>query len=175
MDARALTTQPGYPGLRGQIALRWVDGESPDEVLRQATWWQNEAELLASEDPAAELARNVSRSGPAPVAIGPLSWLSAAPDSLRDHPESGPYLDRMAAVISDLEVAATQPTDRPPSSRAGSVRSAPTRPAATSFASPWSANAGDRPLTTGVTRPSGDTSSRAQNLRSQVEACRSGH
>ena len=24
---------PGYPGLRGQIALRWVDGESPNEVL----------------------------------------------------------------------------------------------------------------------------------------------
>ena len=65
-----LTNQPGYPGLRGQIALRWVDGESPDEILQQATWWHDEAELLASEDPAAALARSVSRSGPAPVAIG---------------------------------------------------------------------------------------------------------
>ena len=108
-----LTDQPGYPGLRGQIALRWVDGESPDEILKQATWWQDKGELLASEDSAAALARSVSRSGPTPVAIGPLSWLSAAPDSLREHPEAGPYLDRMTAVISDLEVAANQPTGSP--------------------------------------------------------------
>ncbi len=108
-----LCDQPGYPGLRGKIALRWVDGESPDEVLRQATWWQDKAELLASEDSAAELARSVSRSGPAPVPIGPMSWVSAAPDSLREHPEVGPYLDRMTAVISDLAVAANQPAGSP--------------------------------------------------------------
>ena len=108
-----LCDQPGYPGLRGQIALRWVDGESPDEVLREATWWQDKAELFASEDSAAELARSVSRSGPAPVPIGPLSWLSAAPDSLRDHPEAGPYLDRMAGAIGELVVTANQPTGSP--------------------------------------------------------------
>ena len=108
-----LCDQPGYPGLRGQIALRWVDGESPDEVLRQATWWQDKAELLASEDSAAELARSVSRSGPAPVPIGPMSWVSAAPDSLRDHAEAGPYLDRMAGAISELVVATNQEAGSP--------------------------------------------------------------
>ena len=108
-----LCDQPGYPGLRGQIALRWVDGESPDEVLRQATWWHDKAELLASEDPAAELARSVSRSGPAPVPIGPMSWVSAAPDSLRDHAEAGPYLDRMAGAISELVVATNQEAGSP--------------------------------------------------------------
>ena len=45
--------------------------ESPKEIVEQATWWRNEAELLASEDPAAALARSVSRCGPVPVAIGP--------------------------------------------------------------------------------------------------------
>ena len=116
-----LTTQPGYPTLRGQIALRWVDGESPGEILKQATWWLNEGELQAAEDPAAALARNVTRSGPTPVAIGTLSWLPAAPDSLRKHPEFGPYLDRMTAVISDLVVAAAETTGLAPSgSRAGS-------------------------------------------------------
>ena len=38
-----LTNQPGYAGLRGQIALRWVDGESPKEVVEEATWWQSQA------------------------------------------------------------------------------------------------------------------------------------
>lgn len=108
-----LTTQPGYPTLRGQIALRWVDGESPGEILKQATWWLNEGELDAAQDPAAALARNVTRSGPTRVAIGTMSWLPAAPDPLRRHPEFGPYLDRMTAVISDLEVAADQPTGSP--------------------------------------------------------------
>ena len=108
-----LCDQPGYPSLRGQIALRWVDGESPDEVLRQATWWQDKAQLLASEDSAAELARSVSRSGPAPVPIGPMSWVSAVPDSLRDHAEAGPYLDRMVSAITELVVATNQHAGSP--------------------------------------------------------------
>lgn len=53
-----LRDQPRYPNLRGQIALRWVDGESPDKVLRQATWWQDEAQpIAAAEDSGSELAR----------------------------------------------------------------------------------------------------------------------
>ena len=43
-----LTTQPCSPPGRGQIALRWVDGESPGEILKQATWWLNEGELNGS-------------------------------------------------------------------------------------------------------------------------------
>ncbi|GAA4714057.1 hypothetical protein GCM10025782_08750 [Pedococcus ginsenosidimutans] len=38
---RGLTSQPGYGGLRGRIALRWVDGESPDEAVEEATWRTN--------------------------------------------------------------------------------------------------------------------------------------
>lgn len=108
-----LTTRPGYPTLRGQIALRWVDGESPGEILKQATWWLSEGELDAAEDPAAVLARNVTRSGPTPVAIGTLSWLPAVPDSLREDPEFSRYLDRMTADIRDLEVAAGPHTGSP--------------------------------------------------------------
>lgn len=37
-----LTNQPGYAGLRCQIALRWVDGESPREIVEQATWWRDQ-------------------------------------------------------------------------------------------------------------------------------------
>ena len=104
-----LTNQPGYAGLRGQIALRWVDGESPKEVVEEATWWQSQADLLASEDPAAVLARGVSRCGPVPVEISPRAWLTVVPEALRTHPEIGPYLERMMAAIGDLEAAATQP------------------------------------------------------------------
>ena len=67
-----LTQQPGYAGLPGQVALRWVDGESPKEIVEQATWWQDQADLLASEDHATALARGVSRCGPVPVEIGPV-------------------------------------------------------------------------------------------------------
>ncbi|GAA4404965.1 hypothetical protein GCM10023168_18220 [Fodinibacter luteus] len=105
-----LSDQPGYPGLLGQIALRWVGGESPDEVLRQATWWQDRADPLASEDPAAELARSVSRYGPEPEMISPKLWLSAAPDSLRRHPDVGPYIDRLSDAIHVAFVAANNAT-----------------------------------------------------------------
>lgn len=101
-----LTNQPGYAGLRGKIALRWVDGESPKEIVEQATWWQDEGDLHAAEDPAAALARGVSRRGPVPVEIGPHTWLSTVPDSLRAHPETRSYLDRMTEAIGALVVTA---------------------------------------------------------------------
>ncbi|MDT0212568.1 MobF family relaxase [Rothia sp. ARF10] len=109
-----LTNQPGYAGLRGQIALRWVDGESPKEIVEQATWWQDEGALHAAEDPAAALARGVSRGGLVPVEIGPHTWLTAVPDSLRAHPEAGSYLDRMTEAIGALVVAAGHYTAAPP-------------------------------------------------------------
>jgi hypothetical protein len=105
-----LSDQPGYPGLLGQIALRWVGGESPDEVLRQATWRQDRADPPASEDSAAELARSVSRYGPEPEMISPELWLSAAPDSLRRHPDVGPYIDRLSDAIHVAFVAANNAT-----------------------------------------------------------------
>lgn len=105
-----LCDRAGYPSLRGQIALRWIDGETPNEVLRQATWRLDRAELLASEDCAAELARSVSRYGPEPVAISPEQWLSAAPDALRRHPDAGPYIDRLSDAIHVAFVAANNAT-----------------------------------------------------------------
>ncbi len=108
-----LTHQPGYAGLRGQIALRWVDGESPKEIVEQATWWQDEGDFHAAEDAAAALARGVSRCGPVPVEIGPHTWLSAVPDSLRAHPDAGSYLDRMTEAIVALVVAAGHCTAAP--------------------------------------------------------------
>ncbi len=108
-----LTNQPGYAGLRGQIALRWVDGESPKEVVEEATWWQSQADLLASEDPATVLARGVSRCGPVPVEISPRAWLTVVPEALRTHPEIGPYLERMMAAIGDGAVAAGHYTAAP--------------------------------------------------------------
>ena len=108
-----LTNQPGYAGLRGQIALRWVDGGSPKEVVEEATWWHKQAELLASEDPAVALARSVSRCGPVPVEISPRAWLAVAPEALRAHPEIGPYLERLTAAIGDGAVAAGHYTAAP--------------------------------------------------------------
>jgi len=100
-----LTNQPGYAGLRCQIALRWVDGESPREIVEQATWWRDQGAHHAAEDPAAALARGVSRGGLVPEEVGPHTWLSAVPDSLRAHPKAGPYLDRMTEAIGALVVA----------------------------------------------------------------------
>ncbi|HMM95054.1 MobF family relaxase [Phycicoccus sp.] len=108
-----LTNQPGYVALRGQIALRWVDGESPGEVVDQAAWWLNEGELDAAEDPAAALAQHVARSGPPPTWVGIRSWLPATPDSLREHPKCGPYLNRIISVINELEVAVDQRAEPP--------------------------------------------------------------
>ena len=106
-----LTNQPSYPTLRGQVALRWADGENPNDVLGEALGWHSRAELIESEDAAALLARSVSRYGPEPVVISPGQWLSAAPDSLRRDPDVGPYIDRLAGAISDLVVATYQPTE----------------------------------------------------------------
>ena len=35
-----LTEQPAYPHLRGQLALRWVDGAPPQQVVDEATWYR---------------------------------------------------------------------------------------------------------------------------------------
>jgi len=104
-----LTDHSSYPTLRGQVALRWADGENPDEVLREALGWHPRAELLESEDPAALLARSVSRGRDVPDRIGPPFWMPVAPVVLRDHPEAGPYLDRLTGAIDDLSIAARRP------------------------------------------------------------------
>ena len=104
-----LTNQPSYPTLRGQVALRWADGENPNDVLREALGWHPRAELLESEDAAALLARSVSRGRDVPDRIGPPFWMPVAPVVLSDHPEAGPYLDRLTGAIDDLSIAARRP------------------------------------------------------------------
>lgn len=106
-----LSDQPGYPSLRGQIALRWVGNEPPNEVSGRLRAGRTRPSCCAPEDSAADLARSVSESGPPPVPIGPLTWLSAAPDSLRNDPEAGPYLYRIARAISELLVATNRRTE----------------------------------------------------------------
>ena len=61
-----LTSHPGYDGLRGQMALRWADGQSPHETLRHATWWRTKVELAAQDDPADTLATDVKATRPGP-------------------------------------------------------------------------------------------------------------
>jgi conjugative relaxase-like TrwC/TraI family protein len=100
-----LTNQASYPTLRGQVALRWADGENPNDVLQEALGWHPRAELLESEDPAALLARSVSRGRDVPDRIGPPFWMPVAPVILSDHPEVGRYLDRLTGVIDDLSIA----------------------------------------------------------------------
>jgi conjugative relaxase-like TrwC/TraI family protein len=104
-----LTNQPSYPTLRGQVALRWADGENPNDVLREALGRHPRAELLESEDAAALLARSVSMGRDVPDRIGPPFWMPVAPVVLRDHPEAGPYLDRLTGAIDDLSTAARRP------------------------------------------------------------------
>jgi hypothetical protein len=104
-----LTNQPSYPTLRGQVALRWADDENPNEVLREALGWHPRAELLESEDAAALLARSVSRGRDVPDRIGPPFWMPVAPVVLSDHPEAGPYLDRLTGAIDDLSIAVRRP------------------------------------------------------------------
>ena len=105
-----LTNQPSYPTLRGQVALRWADGENPNDVLREALGWHPRAELLESEDAAALLARSVSKGRDVSDRIGPPFWMPVAPVVLSDHPEAGPYLDRLTGAIDDLSIA-TRRTD----------------------------------------------------------------
>ena len=102
-----LTNQPGYPELRGQIALRWLDGGSPLEILAQASAWLRDGELQAAQDPAAVLAHTIPRLDCAAAEIGRLSPLSLAHELLCEHQEVGPYLVRMKDRINCLERVAT--------------------------------------------------------------------
>ena len=98
-----LTTQPAYLSLRGHIAVRWVDGESPNEILQRATWWHDRDELVASGDPSAALDRDVTHGAPWSGGGGPLPWLPSVPGQLLAHPDFGPFLNALADRIRDLE------------------------------------------------------------------------
>jgi hypothetical protein len=86
-----------------------ADGENPNDVFREALGWHPRAELLESEDAAALLTRSVSRGRDVPDRIGTPFWMPVAPVFLSDHPEAGPYLDRLTGVIDDLSIALRRP------------------------------------------------------------------
>ncbi len=108
-----LTTQPGYQGLRGQIAIRWADGDSPNEVLQRATWWQSKEELVREDDSAAALARNVARTSLGTSDEGSARWLPAVPRLIRSHESAGAYLERLDRRINEL-ASLSEPPGRAP-------------------------------------------------------------
>ena len=83
-----LTQQPAYPHLRGQLALRWVDGTHPETVVEQATWYRGTQSLTEAEDPAAALAWRIAGTTPPSHRDAPLPWLPDIPPALRQDAET---------------------------------------------------------------------------------------
>ncbi|MGB5937069.1 MAG: hypothetical protein WBG76_14535, partial [Ornithinimicrobium sp.] len=98
-----ITGQPAYPHLRGQVAVRWVDGEAPKVVIDDAMWAAGKASLAECDDPAAVLAWRTRDGGLFGYGDGPLPWLPQVPDALRSDPEINQYLGRLADRIGDLK------------------------------------------------------------------------
>jgi len=98
-----LTGQPAYPHLRGQLALRWVDGDAPKTVLDEATWFRGKQSLTDSDDPAAVLAWRISTTAPPSCGDAPLPWLPDVPTVHRELPDARDYLDRLTRRVEDLK------------------------------------------------------------------------
>lgn len=108
-----ITGQPSYPGLRSQLALRWVDGEAPKAVIDSATWYGGKDGLAEIDDPAAVLAWRVSDGGPAAFGGGPLPWLPEVPSALRASPDANDYLERLTDRIKELSERVVEEAERP--------------------------------------------------------------
>lgn len=98
-----LTATPAYPNLRGQIAVRWVDGTPPQTVIEEATWHRGKQSLVEADDPAAALAWRISGTTPSSYRDAPLPWLPDVPPALRHQPETSGYLNRLSHRIDDLQ------------------------------------------------------------------------
>ena len=98
-----LTQQPAYPHLRGQLALRWVNGQAPRTVIEQATWYRGKTSLTEADDPAAALLWRIVGTTPPSHRDAPLPWLPDVPPALRQQPETNDYLDRLTHRIDDLK------------------------------------------------------------------------
>lgn len=98
-----LPGQPAYPHLRGQLALRWVDGTPPQRVVEEATWYRGTQSLTDADDPAATLAWRISGTTPPSHRDAPLPWLPDVPPVLRQDAENSDYLDRLTHRIDDLK------------------------------------------------------------------------
>ncbi|WP_269087300.1 AAA family ATPase [Ornithinimicrobium sp. CNJ-824] len=99
----SITGAPAYPHLRGQLALRWVDGTSPLRVVEQATWYRGTQTLTEADDPAAALAWRIAGATAPSHRDAPLPWLPDIPDVLRQGAETSDYLDRLTRRIDDLK------------------------------------------------------------------------
>ena len=119
-----LTEQPAYPHLRGQLALRWVDGAQPQTVIEEATWYRGKQNLAEAADPAAALTWRIAGTTPPSYRDRPLPWLPDVPPVLRHQPDMNDYLDRLSARVEDLkqrvadEAKQVGATDRIPWQRA---------------------------------------------------------
>ncbi|WP_141401504.1 ATP-dependent DNA helicase [Ornithinimicrobium cerasi] len=98
-----LTQAPAYPHLRGQLALRWVEGTRPETVVQEATLYRGRRTLTEADDPAAALTWRLSALTPLPHGDAPLPWLPEIPPALRRDPGTGTYLDRLTGRIDDLK------------------------------------------------------------------------
>ena len=98
-----LTHAPAYPHLRGQLALRWVDGTRPETVVQEATLYRGKRTLTEADDPAAALTWRISALTPLAGTDPPLPWLPDIPPALRHEPGTSAYLDRLTHRIDDLK------------------------------------------------------------------------
>lgn len=98
-----LTGAPAYPHLRGQLAVRWVDGTAPQTAVEEATWYRGRNSLLEAEDPAAALAWRVGGATPPSYREAPLPWLPDVPPALRQDTQTSEYLDRLTQRIDELK------------------------------------------------------------------------
>ncbi|WP_431473329.1 hypothetical protein [Ornithinimicrobium sp. W1665] len=97
-----LTGQPAYPHLRGQLALRWVDGTTPGAVIEQATWYRGKQSLVDADDPAAALSWRLAGTTPSSYRDAPLPWLPDVPPALRQDRETRGYVDRLTHQVKQL-------------------------------------------------------------------------
>jgi hypothetical protein len=97
-----LTAQPAYPHLRGQLALRWVDGTPPQQVLEEATWYRGTQSVTEADDPAAALAWRVTGTTPPSHRDAPLPWLHDVPSALRQDTGTSDFLDRLTRRVEHL-------------------------------------------------------------------------
>ena len=98
-----ITGSPAYPHLRGQLALRWVDGTAPLRVVEEATWYRSTRSLTEADDPAAALAWRIDGATPPSYREAPLPWLPDIPNVLRQDKGTSDYLDRLTHRIDDLK------------------------------------------------------------------------
>jgi hypothetical protein len=97
-----LPEQPAYPHLRGQLALRWVDGTPPQKLVEEATWYRGTQSLSEADDPAAALAWRITGTTPPSHRDAPLPWLPDAPPALRQDAGTSDFLDRLTRRVEHL-------------------------------------------------------------------------